>query len=315
MSAVVVAKTRVNSIAPWFGSKRRMAKAIVRELCRADGRPPKSFWDLCCGSMAVSLAMPRCSHHSAVDLHADLCNLARIIKDPQDGPRFYRLLRRVVSHETLFKESKAAIEGDDLRAFRSSGLFSADDETVAELSPFERAVAYFIVSWQGRNGVAGTERVNFQPCIRWTSGGGHGGVRFAGAVNSIPAWRRRLRDITIVQRDVFDVLDKIEDQDNTSIYIDPPYLRDGVARSGSCAYLHEFKLPDHARLARVLTKFKASRVVISYYDHPQLRELYSGWTVVEHTTQKNLHVQNRRGTGRMPAPEILLINGPSHAQN
>lgn len=306
------AEMKINSIAPWFGGKRTMAARIARECCRADGKSPKSFWELCCGAMAVSLAMPRCSHHNVVDLHSDLINLARVIADPKSASVLYRRLRRVVFHEKLFQEVKAAVETDNRQVTAAAGLFEASQDPLRQLDPVERAAAFFIVSWQGRNGVAGTERVNYQPAIRWTSGGGHGGIRFCNAVDSIPAWRRRLRDVTILQRDIFEVLPKIEDQDNTSIYIDPPYLRDGVSRSGSCAYLHEFKAADHTKLAAELRRFARCRVVVSYYDHPQLREMYQGWSVVDCATQKNLHVQNKRGVGRCEAPEILLINGPSY---
>jgi DNA adenine methylase len=308
-----VATMKICAIAPWFGGKRTMAPLIARECCRPDGRAPKSFWDICCGSMAVSLAMPRCSHHHAVDLHGDLVNLARIIKCPQQGPVFYRRLRRVVSHEVLFAEAKAAIEADDHRAAAELGLF-ATSTPLRSLDNLERAIAFFIISWQGRNGVAGTERVNYQPAVRWTSGGGHGGIRFANAVASIPAWRRRLRDMTILMRDLFLVLPRICDEDGTSIYLDPPYFRDGESRSGSCAYLHEFKSADHIRLATELRRFKRVRIVVSYYAHPLLAELYPGWTVVECTTQKNLHVQNRRGIGRCEANEVLIIHGPSFTE-
>jgi DNA adenine methylase len=205
----------------------------------------------------------------------------------------------------------AIIESDDARALHETGLFAEGHATLRELDPLERAVVYFIVSWQGRNGVAGTERINYQQAIRWTAGGGHSAIRFAGAVSSIPSWRRRLRDISILQRDLFAVLPRIEDEDLTSIYIDPPYVRDGGSRSGSCAYLHEFGPKQHDQLAKELRRFKRVRVVVSYYDNPTLREWYAGWTIVDCATQKNLHVQNRRGVGRCDAPEILLINGPS----
>lgn len=40
----------------------------------------------------------------------------------------------------------------------------------------------------------------------------------------------------------------------------------------------------------------------------------AGWTVLEHTRQKNLHVQNGRGSKLKEAPEILIVNGPSYAK-
>lgn len=292
---------KIKAIVPWFGSKRRLATRIASECCQPNGRPPKSFWELGCGSLAVSLAMPSCAHHHAVDVHGELINLARVIKDPMLGPLLYRRLRRVLNHETLFMEARDEIRQED-------DLFGQ----AVERPPLERAYRYFIISWQGRNGVAGTERMNYQPAIRWTSGGGHGAVRFRGAVDSIPAWRRRLRDITIVQRDMFEVLAKIEDQPGTVIYIDPPYLRDGDARSGACAYQHEFAPRQHVRLRDSLLRYEHVRIVISYYENAVLREWYAGWTFIDLATQKNLHVQNRRGEGTCDSPEVLIINGPSH---
>lgn len=301
---------RISALLPWFGGKRTMASRIARECCRADGRPPKAFWELCCGSMAVSLAMPRCSHHHVVDMHGDLINLARVIQDPRQGAALYRRLRRVLTHDALFFAAKEAIAADDRQQLQGTGLFESDPSR--HLDPLDRAFLFFIVSWQGRNGVAGTERINYQPATRWTAGGGHSAIRFAGAVDTIPAFRRRLRGWSILQRDIFDVLAAIEDEDGTVIYIDPPYIRDGVKRSGSTKYLHEFKPLDHQRLATALRRFKRARVVVSYYDVPIVRELFDGWTVLNCATQKNLHVQNRRGVGRCEAPEVLLINGPSY---
>jgi len=50
---------------------------------------------------------------------------------------------------------------------------------------------------------------------------------------------------------------------------------------------------------------------VSYYDAPELAELYPAWTVRKCYRQKNLHVQNRRAEGKCEAPEVLLLNGPS----
>jgi site-specific DNA-adenine methylase len=65
------------------------------------------------------------------------------------------------------------------------------------------------------------------------------------------------------------------------------------------------------RLQKVL--FSEARIVVSYYDHPRIRELYKGWTFVEHTRQKHLHAQNGRGARPKDALEVLIINGPSYA--
>jgi len=52
-------------------------------------------------------------------------------------------------------------------------------------------------------------------------------------------------------------------------------------------------------------------VVVSYYDHPRLAELYPGWTKVSIEVSKALAHQGRRGANDKKAIECLLINGES----
>ncbi len=71
------------------------------------------------------------------------------------------------------------------------------------------------------------------------------------------------------------------------------------------------------RLRRVLAsetelagRFKRARVVVSYYDHPRLADLYPAdrWTKIDCSTGKN--TSNANG-GASVAPEVLLVNGES----
>jgi len=158
-------------------------------------------------------------------------------------------------------------------------------------------------------------------------------MRFRNAADSIPAWHERLRNVVILRRDAFSIIDRFEDDPGTAIYADPPYAaetRDNLTESGKSAgggggtYLHEFSHhrgdglfgegDEHARLARALRAYKRARIVVSAYECPRYRELYRGWTFVQHTRQKHLHAQNGRGARPKDAPEILIINGPSHQE-
>ena len=172
----------------------------------------------------------------------------------------------------------------------------------------------------GRNGTAGTARLDYQIAVRWTKGGGSSTVRWRNALDSIPAWHERLRNVVILNRDAFEILDRFEDVRGTAIYVDPPY--DATTRGsldGSGRYLHEFDHDnpmfgdDHQRLRDVLATYKHARIVVSYYDCPRIRKLYAGWTFVRHTCLKHLHAQNGRGSRSKVAPEVLIINGASHA--
>lgn len=276
-------KPKISAIAPWFGGKRTLASTIVAEF-----GPHSAYWEPFCGGMSILLEKPESSHEHVNDLHGDLINLARVIQDPTDGAVLYRKLRRVLFSEGQHAESKERLV--------SSGC----EDRVG------RAFDYFVMSWMGRNGVSGTCAFNQTMSRRFTKNGGHGGQRFNSAVSSIPAWRRRMRRVCILQADAFKLIESIADQEAVVVYCDPPYIVKGAK------YEHDFESGDHTRLADLLCRFKKTRVVVSYYEHPRLTELYPGWTKRKLKATKALVSQGQRGKGSaVEAPEVLLINGPS----
>jgi len=293
----MIEQPAITAIAPWFGSKRNLAPEIVRELGEH-----RVYWEPFCGSMAVLLVKPACPMETVNDLHRDLVNLARVIQHRTYGVQLYRKLRRTLMVEEMFEESAEVIRSDD-----------APDHPDPE-----RAYHYMLTAWLGRNGVAGTSTYNHHFCVRYTANGGHAAKRWDSVIRSIPAWRRRLRNVTILQRDAFELLPRIEDRAGTAIYVDPPYFRgtrkpdSGFGRrKGSSQYVHDFDAAEHARLAEAVHRFKKSRVVVSYYDHPELERLYPTWTKRRIEVSKALAHQGRRGKNDVKAVEVLLLNGPS----
>jgi DNA adenine methylase len=274
---------KIKALAPWFGSKRTLAPAIIAEL-----GPHRAYWEPFCGSMAVLLEKPPATMETVGDLHGDLINLARVIQSDIDGPKLYRRLRRTVMHEAIYDEAREALSRE-------------------ASCPVDRAWAYFVASWLGRNGMAGLpdNRTGKAFCVRYTKNGGHGATRFLGCVDSIPAFRRRIRQVTILHRDAFAVIARIEDAGGVVIYIDAPYFAKALD------YAHDLTHDDQRRLAGLLGRFKKTRVVVSYYDHPLLDELYAGWTRRTFDVSKATANQTRRGTNETRATEVLLINGPS----
>lgn len=273
----------ITSLAPWFGSKRTLGPEIVAEI-----GPHTAYWEPFCGSMAVLLAKPSCRNECVNDLHGDLVNLARVIQHPKLGAELYRRLRRVWSSEDLFRDSLAVVRAA---------------EPDADATSVDRAFHYFVASWQGMNGVAGTSTFNTSYCRRFSTKGGDAGARWLGAVRSIPSWRRRMERVQVLSGDAFTLLEKIPDEPGTAIYCDPPYLAKGAK------YKHDFAEADHARLAELLGRFKLARVVVSYYADPRLEGLYPGWRVKSLSVAKNMVNSGMRDEkGRTDAPEVLFIN-------
>lgn len=300
----------ITSLAPWFGAKRTLASRIVAEL-----GPHSAYWELFCGSMAVLLAKEPASSETVNDLHGDLVNLGRVVAHEELHRVLFKKLRRTFASRVLMDEAAAR--------YRERG------NTPATAPDLDRAYDYFLSTWLGRNGVAGTQSYNQGFCRRFTKSGGDAGKRWTSAVDSIPAWSHRLRKVTILSEDAFELLERIEDASGVVIYLDPPYIEKGAR------YVHDAddsspqvlrilgiddpaKLPTfawHRALARLANRFKKTRVVISYYEHALLTELYPHWTKIPLKATKSLVNQGLRDSGgAIEAPEVLLINGPTLTQ-
>jgi DNA adenine methylase len=286
---------KIGAMAPWFGSKRTLALEIVRELgshC--------SYWEPCCGSMAILLAKAACGMEVVNDLHRDLINLARVVASER-AVELFEMAARTLMASDLFVEAKNACYESECEPAPS-----INEVTDAHV---KRAWAFLVMSWQGRNGSSGTIASNITVARRFTHNGGSGGLRWRSAVDSIPFWHARLRSVQILNMDAFELLERVGDQCGSAIYLDPPYLKKGSK------YLHDFTSDDHEHLASLLKRFKEARVVVSYYDDERLDTLYAGWTKRSVAISKALVNQGKRDQKGevVKAPEVLLINGPSYA--
>jgi len=273
---------KIKSIAPWFGSKRKIASKIVEII-----GSHRVYWEPFCGSMAVLLLKTPCEMETVNDLHGDLINLARIIQDRELGYQLFEKLNRTLYCEQLFREAKER-------------WLSGSSE-----SDIDRAYDYFVSSWMGINGVSGTERYNYPFAVRWCVGGGQGARRWRSVIESVPAWHKRLQNVIILQRDAFELLDNIRDESSVVIYCDPPYFKK------SDKYLHDFLPEQHGQLARSLRRFKEARVIVSYYDDEQLDGLYEGFNKIElagGTQSMRNAVRGPKKKQRKEQVEILLVN-------
>lgn len=294
----------LTSVAPWFGAKRSLAPIIAQEL-----GPHRAYCEPFCGSLAVLFALEPCSMEIANDLHGDLINLVRVLASPHYPDLAQRVARTLMAHE-LYRESAAMMTAVEDAA--SVPIAAA----VAAVNPehVERAYWFLVCAWQGRNGVTGvckTSNGAMHLARRFTLNGGHASTRWRGVAESIPAWHERLRGVMIDRMDAFELLAKLDDTADWAIYCDPPYL------VKSKPYTHDFAPADHRRLAELLRRFRHARVVVSYYDHPDLADLYPAdrWTIRRLPVTKNMANTAKRDTGgKTEAVECLILNGPSFAE-
>lgn len=277
---------RVTALAPWFGAKRSLAPKIVEAL-----GPHRSYWEPFCGSMAVLLAKEPSAFEFVNDLHGDLVNLARVVRDEELSARLYWRLRRTLAAESLFRESVAFLRAGAVPVW-------AESPPGARL---DRAYHYFVCVWLGVNGVAGSDHHGSTFARRYSSNGGGPGTRFAAAVDSLPDWHERLRKVVVCTGCGLEVCERVEDREGTVVYCDPPYFDAGDR------YFHPFTPDDHKRLAAALNRLTKTGVAVSYYDHPDIEVLYPGWGRVDLATTKAMtNGTNRKGDGPVAAPEVLL---------
>jgi DNA adenine methylase len=87
------------------------------------------------------------------------------------------------------------------------------------------------------------------------------------------------------------------------IYLDPPYYE-----KGGELYHCAFTEADHVRLRDELQKCDGTWL-LSYDDHPRIRELYEGWATVEQTEGINYSITAKNGDGKKESrvkPELLI---------
>ncbi len=269
-------KPKIGAIAPWYGGNRLLAEHVGRALdgCEWVGIP-------FAGGMA-EIAEIKARTIVANDLHGGVIELARWLgESDQPGVQDLQLcLRRQLFHP-------------DSLAYAQHKLQCCD------WNDREVAVAFFVVAWMTRSGTAGTDaEKTAKLCLRWEAGGGDSRKRYDSAIDSLPYWSEQFQRCTFSTLDCFEFLRKCKDRPRHGIYCDPPFPGPGDK------YTHTFSEADHLLLAARLEEFTEARVVIRYYDHPLIRELYPAphWTWT--------HLEGRKQTNDS-APEVLIVNHPT----
>src|SRR5688572_22221919 len=99
------AVAKINAILPYFGGKRTIAPAIVREIGKHS-----VYWEPFCGSLAVLLAKRQVNSETVNDLNGDVTNLAKVIATDRWAALKDRLDRTHFS-QGLFHEERGRLAG------------------------------------------------------------------------------------------------------------------------------------------------------------------------------------------------------------
>lgn len=266
--------------APWAGGKRRLAPRIVDLLGEHD-----TYVEPFVGGCAI---LPQKSPA-----------MREIVNDA--NPAVVNVLRAMRFNEYQLSRMLGPM-AFDRQTFENAKSLLASIAPGADLIGTDIAAAQIVVWWMGANGYAGTTKTGWF-AQRRTKTGGDPAVRWESFRRSLPALSERLRNVVISCRDFRDFLAGGMDLSGTAIYADPPYL------SKRITYAHDFTPQDHADLAAILNRFERARVVVSYYDAPELATLYPAdrWERITVGMSKS-SANSRRGATKTPAVELLLVN-------
>lgn len=276
------AMPKVTALAPWFGSNRMLASEVGKELhgCKWVGVP-------FAGGMTELLYI-KANTIIVSDIHRNIINLANVVKHRTLGPKLYRELRREGFHWDTHKIAQEWCRTHE-----------PGDEP-----DYDAALNYFIAVWMGRSAIAG---INDEFCgrlpVRWNANGGDSCKRYRSAVDSLRAFRRIFERCNFLVLDVFEFLAAVQDLLGHAIYLDPPFFGPGARYKHNGGATEEERRAFQVRLRDALLRFVNCRIVLRFYDHPLIRELYPEG---ERWTWRRLKGRDQANNGAKP--EVLIVN-------
>lgn len=288
-----MSKITQTAIAPWFGSNRTLATNVGAALagCRWVGVP-------FAGGMSELLHITA-STVIVGDLHAHVLNLTAAIADEKCCLELNHRLAHLPYHPDVLAAAQERCHAREVAA--NDYWFGGSDRVTRP--DVDWACDYFVCAWMSRNGCAGTRNEftsNFS--VRWDAGGGDSATRFRNAAAGLAAWCEVMRRCTFVRMNALAFVAGVIDKAGHAIYCDPPFPEVGDS------YKYSFDTDDQRRLAKRLAEFKRCRVVVRFYDHPLIRELYP------EPLWKWHRFEGRKQTNEVAAEEVLLTrNEPKGA--
>ena len=235
----------------WYGGKYSHLDWLLPLLPSS-----QHFCDVFGGSAAVLINRPPAPVETYNDLHSDVVNFFRVLRD----------------HKEIL------IECIGLTPFSREELELASRRET-DISDLERARRFFVCARQVRTGLAQTASAGRWAHCKLTSRAGMAGAvsRWLGSVDDLSLIAQRLLRVQIENASALETIRRY-DSDETLFYCDPPYPHG--ARGDSKAYAHEMTDDDHRELAKALRKAEG-KVALSGYHCDLMDELYGDWNWVE----------------------------------
>jgi len=241
----------------YFGGKFSWVDYLIKYFPKHE-----HFIDVFAGSLAVTLNKKPSKIETVNDINSEVVNFFEVLRN--NSAELIELLQLTpVSREE----------------YNICWNQSKDDSNI------ERARKFYVRVRQSFFGL-GIQRKNKGWNMALKQSGAQGGEtvsKWKNALEKLPHVVDRLKLLQIENRDWRVVIESM-DYTGAFFYCDPPYPHE--CRTGKNDYKYEFQNSDHKDLAEVLHKIKG-KAMISSYDCPLMRDLYSDWFMISFPSKKN----------------------------
>ena len=235
-------------IISYYGGKARLADRLIEWMPDHD-----NYFEAFAGGLSVFFKKKKAKWSAVNDLDSDISNL------------YY-----VCSRKDLFKEFKELA----FYLVQSKDIYDIIRENIKEgkgkfeIPNVQRAVDYFFyisTSFNNRPGTSLSKNAN-----KWGND----------LLEKVAYSRKKMEDVYISNMDVNDFIDKYIGTEKAFWFFDPPYY---VANDTEY-YSHVFRRYHHERFSKSIKKLATksnANIMITYDDHPKVRELFDGFYIKE----------------------------------
>ena len=242
-------ETRLKPPIHWYGGKTLQTKNILPYI------PEHTCYvEPYGGSGAVLFAKEACKVEIYNDLHKDVVNLYRVIRD-----HFEEFRNRIAC--TPYSRSDLDTAYMRLQLTRK---FDTDVEVARN---------FFVIARQSFSG-----RHNVKPGWSVSKKTNHA-TAWMNAIDGLAEVHNRLRTVCIECRPAIEVIRQYEDKE-TFMYLDPPYMKE--TRKEEEAYAHEMTDNDHLEMLSTITR-SDSMILLSGYHCDMYDDLLGDWRYKDFT--------------------------------
>lgn len=264
---------------PYIGGKSRIANFLISNF--PEDYRTRSYIEVFGGGGWVLFKKDPSNLEVYNDLNSDLVNLFRVIRD--NYAEFEHRAEWVLHSREMFAEALKRLKDDDFCSDVEHAMFYA----IRRMQTF---------SASNTNGWGYQVKAEKKRSNMW-----------AAFLRKIDLINARLKQVQIECLD-FERLIKKYDSPNAFFYLDPPYV--GTEHYYKSTQV-DFLLDDHRRLASVLKGIQG-KFMLSYYEHPLVRELYGKkYRVLTKEGVKSscgAILGNRDGLVRPRSEELVIMN-------